>query len=75
MDKIQFEKNLKIIAFAKMPFGKYKDRYLSDIPEPYYVWFSQKGFPNSKLGEMMKSVYELKINGLEHLLVKMREMG
>jgi len=31
------------------------------------VWFSQKGFPEGKLGEMLQAVYEIKLNGLEYL--------
>ena len=65
-------KNLLELAYAKMHFGKYKDYYLSDIPEPYYVWFRQKGFPQGKLGDQMKQVYELKINSLENLLREIR---
>lgn len=61
------------LAFAKMHFGKYKDYYLSDIPEPYYVWFRQKGFPPGKLGDQMQQVFELKINSLEGLLRQIRK--
>ncbi|TBW28513.1 DUF3820 family protein [Gramella sp. KN1008] len=60
------------LAYARMHFGRYKDRYLSDIPEPYYVWFRQKGFPPGKLGNQMQQVFELKINGLEGLLKQIR---
>jgi len=52
---------------TKMPFGKYKDLRLVDLPEPYLVWFSQKGFPEGRLGEMLQAVYEIKLNGLEYL--------
>ncbi|WP_417885540.1 DUF3820 family protein [Zunongwangia sp.] len=65
------EKLIKL-AYTKMPFGKYKDYFLSDIPEPYYVWFKQKGFPQGKLGEQLEEVYELKVNSLEHLLKQIR---
>lgn len=51
-----------------MPFGKYKDRYLVDLPEHYVVWYNSKGFPKGKLGMMLQQVYELKINGLEKLI-------
>lgn len=61
------------LAYAKMHFGKYKDFYLSDIPEPYYVWFRQKGFPKGQLGDQMQQVFELKINSLEHLLRELRK--
>ncbi|MBC2716415.1 MAG: DUF3820 family protein [Desulfobacteraceae bacterium] len=55
------------LAHAKMPYGKYAGVRLVDLPEPYVVWFSQKGFPNGELGEMLKNVYEIKVNGLEYL--------
>ncbi|WDP89397.1 MAG: DUF3820 family protein [Desulfobacter sp.] len=55
------------LANTRMPFGKYKGLRLVDLPEPYLVWFSQKGFPAGKLGEMLKTVYEIKRNGLEYL--------
>ncbi|MEI7999169.1 MAG: DUF3820 family protein, partial [Candidatus Omnitrophota bacterium] len=31
---------LKLIS-ARMPFGKYKDRLLIDLPETYICWFSR----------------------------------
>ncbi len=55
------------LAKMKMPFGKYAGRLLIDLPEPYVVWFAQKGFPQGKLGEMLAIVYEIKVNGLEYL--------
>jgi uncharacterized protein len=56
------------LANTRMPFGKYKNRYLVDLPEPYLVWFRQKGFPEGKLGDLLKEMYEIKVNGLEGLL-------
>ncbi|WP_142783654.1 DUF3820 family protein [Changchengzhania lutea] len=56
------------LAHTKMPFGKYKGRYLIDLPEHYVVWYHNKGFPKGKLGDMLNSVYELKLNGLEELI-------
>jgi len=55
------------LATARMPFGKYKDSRLVDLPERYLVWFSQKGFPQGKLGEQLRAVYEIKRSGLEYL--------
>ncbi|MBU1341994.1 MAG: DUF3820 family protein [Proteobacteria bacterium] len=55
------------LATAKMSFGKYKGLRLLDLPERYLIWFSHKGFPEGKLGEMLKAVYEIKLNGLEYL--------
>lgn len=56
------------LANTRMPFGKYKGRLLVNIPEPYFVWFRQKGFPEGKLGSMIQEMYEIKVNGLEGLL-------
>jgi uncharacterized protein (DUF3820 family) len=61
------------LAKARMPFGKYKDRRLIDLPEPYVVWFAQKGFPAGKLGDMLRMVYEIKVNGLEYLFKPLRD--
>lgn len=60
--------HLEKLANTKMPFGKYKDRYLINLPEHYVVWFKQKGFPEGKLGEYLQEIYEIKLNGLEHLI-------
>lgn len=60
-------------ANMKMPFGKYKGAYLIDIPEYYIVWYRNKGFPKGKLGQMMALVYELKLNGLDDILRKIRK--
>ncbi|WP_343796795.1 DUF3820 family protein [Gaetbulibacter jejuensis] len=56
------------LAHYKMPYGKYEGRDLVDLPEYYVVWYHNKGFPKGKLGEMLQTVYELKINGLEDLI-------
>lgn len=56
-----------------MPFGKYAGYLLVDLPEPYVVWFAQKGFPNGKLGRMLRLVYEIKVNGLEYLFEPLKE--
>jgi len=64
---IQDSEQLLQLAQYRMPFGKYTNRLLVDLPEPYVVWFAKKGFPDGKLGEMLKIVHEIKINGLEYL--------
>ena len=55
------------LAQAKMPYGKYAGRHLVDLPESYVVWFSRTGFPEGELGDMLRTVYEIKTNGLEYL--------
>ena len=56
----------------RMPFGRYKDYYLTELPESYLVWFSNQGFPDGKLGQMLASILEVKTNGLEKLLLPLR---
>ena len=64
---------LEELVSVRMPFGKYKDRILCDIPEHYLVWFHQKGFPPGKLGVLLSTLYEIKLNGLEYLLKPIRK--
>lgn len=55
-----------------MPFGKYEGRLIIDLPEDYLVWFAGQGFPEGKVGRMMRAVYEFKLNGLESLFDPLR---
>ena len=64
---------LKKLATMKMPFGKYAGRVLVDLPEPYLCWFERKGFPSDELGILLRTLYEIKVNGLESLLTPLRE--
>ena len=51
-----------------MPFGKYKGRLLRALPMYYLEWFAREGFPDGKLGQLLQTLYEIKLNGLEYLL-------
>jgi len=62
----------ELVTFT-MPFGKYKDHLLCDLPEYYVTWFHQKGFPSGKLGMLLATLYEIKLNGLEYLLKPLRK--
>ena len=61
------------LANTRMPFGKYKHRRLIDLPEPYVVWLAQKGFPDGTLGDLLRLLYEIKLNGLEYLFKPLRK--
>ena len=63
---------LKDLVTMQMPFGKYKGRIICDLPESYLVWFHTEGYPPGKLGEMLATLYEIKLNGLEYLLKPIR---
>ena len=57
----------------QMPFGRYKGNILCDLPVSYLEWFEQKGFPEGKLGILLQTIYEIKLNGLEYLLEPLRK--
>jgi uncharacterized protein len=57
----------------QMPFGKYKGTILCNIPVSYLEWFKKKGFPKGKLGILLETMYEIKINGLEGLLQPLKK--
>jgi uncharacterized protein (DUF3820 family) len=64
---------LNDLVTMQMPFGKYKGRIICDLPESYLVWFHQEGYPPGKLGQMIATLYEIKLNGLEYLLKPLRK--
>lgn len=57
----------------KMPFGKYKDILLCNLPVSYLEWFQRKGFPKGKLGLLLATIYEIKLNGLKYLLQPIKQ--
>lgn len=64
---------LKEICEVRMPFGKYKETILADLPISYLEWFIRNGgFPQGKLGMQLATVYEIKLNGLVDLLKPLR---
>ncbi len=72
LDQDQSKRFLLKLANTRMPYGKFEGRYMIDLPEYYVVWFRNKGFPKGQIGEMLATVYELKLNGLEELVRKLR---
>lgn len=58
----------------KMPFGKYENTLLCDLPVSYLEWFQRKGFPKGKLGMLLQTVYEIKLNGLAYLLEPLKKI-
>jgi uncharacterized protein len=64
---------LNELVNTRMPFGKYKNYILCDLPEPYLAWFQRKGFPPGRIGMLLSVLYEIKLNGLEYLLTPIRK--
>ncbi len=57
-----------------MPFGKYKGIAIADIPVFYLEWLLNKdGFPKGKLGDMMSVIYQIKLNGLDELILNLKK--
>jgi uncharacterized protein len=60
---------LKDLVITKMPFGKYKNTLICNLPVSYLEWFPRKGgFPKGKIGMLMATMYEIQMNGLGYLL-------
>jgi len=57
----------------RMPFGKYKGTYISDLPVSYLEWFQREGFPPGRMGMLLATAYEIKLNGLEYLLTPLKK--
>ncbi|NLR68220.1 DUF3820 family protein [Chitinophaga varians] len=64
---------LQQLVTMKMPFGKYKDVVLCDLPVSYLEWFQRNGFPKGKLGMMLETMLVIKMNGLTHLLTPLKK--
>ena len=58
---------------VKMPFGKYKDYLLCNLPVSYLEWMQKKGWPAGRLGQQLATIYEIKINGLDEILRPLKE--
>lgn len=58
---------------TKMPYGKYKDVVLCDLPVSYLEWFNRNSFPKGKLGMLLETMYEIKMNGLDYLLTPLKK--
>jgi uncharacterized protein len=56
----------------EMPFGKYKGTRYYLLPVNYLEWFARKGFPGGKVGMLLATIYEIKLNGLEQILYEIK---
>lgn len=65
---------LLMLVKMRMPFGKYKDRLLCDLPVSYLEWFQRKGFPKGKLGVLLETLHVIKTNGLEEILQGLKNL-
>ncbi len=59
------EAELAEVMRTVMPFGRYRGRRLVEVPAEYLQSFATKGWPNGRIGELMKIVYQMKADGSE----------
>jgi uncharacterized protein (DUF3820 family) len=71
--------DLTEIARTGMPFGKYGPKHypphgvpLYDLPVEYLVWFERKGFPQGRLGDLLRVLHQLKVDGCDEIFDQFR---
>jgi uncharacterized protein (DUF3820 family) len=62
---------LKLVE-TPMPYGKFKGRFLSELPGHYLNWFAREGFPKGEIGRLLALMQEIDHNGLRPLLAPLR---
>jgi hypothetical protein len=65
-------KELEQISRYYMPFGMFGPKHyppkgvpIYDLPAEYLAWFALKGFPEGRLGELLRVVYQTKADGCD----------
>ena len=73
--------DLAEIASTPMPFGKFGPAHfpprglpLYDLPVEYLAWFARKNcFPQARLGELLRMVHQMKVDGLDSVFDQFRQ--
>lgn len=74
-------RDLEEIGRTCMPFGKYGPLHypprgvpVYDLPVEYLGWFAAKGgFPSGRLGELLRMIHQMKVDGLDAVFDGMRK--
>jgi uncharacterized protein (DUF3820 family) len=62
------------ILRTKMPYGKHKGILIVDLPVSYLEWMHSKGaIPAGRLGMMISTIHEIKINGMMAILYELKK--
>ena len=65
--------DLQRLFSTAMPFGKYKNQIIADLPGQYLNWFAREGFPKGEIGRLLQLMQEIDHNGLSALLDPLRK--
>ena len=72
--------DLADIGGTFMPFGKYGPEHhpphgvpLFDLPLEYLCWFEKKGWPQGRLGELLRILHQLKTDGCDEIFNRFRQ--
>ena len=65
--------DLQSLITTAMPYGKYKGRFIADLPGQYLNWFARTGFPKGEIGRLLALMQEIDHNGLTPLLEPIRK--
>ena len=65
--------DLQSLITTAMPYGKYKGRFIVDLPGQYLNWFARTGFPKGEIGRLLALMQEIDHNGLTPLLEPLRK--
>lgn len=65
--------DLQKLLSIKMPYGKYKNTAIADLPGHYLGWFAREGFPKGEIGRLLELMYEIDHNNLGDLLAPLRQ--
>jgi len=75
----QMQAELAEIEKTRMPFGRYGPANhpdgvpIYDLPAEYLSYFAKVGWPKSRLGELLRIVYQMKVDGADCAFDLMRK--
>lgn len=77
--KAAAEAVLEQISRYHMPFGMFGPKHyppkgvpIYDLPAEYLAWFALNGFPDGRLGELLRIVYQTKADGCDGIFDRIR---
>jgi uncharacterized protein (DUF3820 family) len=75
----RIQSELAEIERTRMPFGRYGPQNhpngvpIYDLPAEYLAYFEKVGWPKGRLGELLKIVYNMKVDGADCVFDALRQ--